>query len=342
MTNRLTTLTASFRAGLADAWRRPKLVATIWAWNLAFALAATLPLFRWLREALPRAPEADLLVHRFSFGLMDELTQEAGSAMLLVWAAVLGALFLGFLASPLLAGGTLEVLGSRDERPFFHRFFRGGGHFYGRFLRLLLFSTLGSALVAGVVAGVLGAALRPLGESAWEPGFQVAGLIVAAAVVVILAVFWLGLDYARIQVSRDDSRRMWRALMSGLRFALHFRRRTFGLLVLTWTLLGALGAAYLFFRQAVPSHTAGLIALMFVAQQAFLLARTGLRVTLVSAERELHLALRPGVGMEPIVVPPMPPSLPLEAASSPTAPALDAAPESPLEGPSRAPELRVD
>ena len=322
------TASTSLRAGLADAWGRPKLVATVWAWNLLLALLATLPLSRWLRGALPQSPEADLLASRFSFGMMSELSQDAGPAMALVWAAASGALLLGFLAGPLLAGGILESLGSGDNRSFFHRFFRGAGHFYGRFLRLMLLATAGAVVVAGLVAAVLGAALRPLRESAWEPGELLSAVILGAAVLAVLAVFWLSLDFARVQVSRDDSRRMWRALMSGLHFTLHFRGRTLGLLARTWLLLLVLAGVYLLFRAGVPSHTAALIALLFLVQQAFMLARTGLRIAQVSAERQMHLALRPAVGVAPVVVTPLPAAVPvLDAPTPAAAPALDVAPE---------------
>ena len=52
-------------------------------------------------------------------------------------------------------GGILEVLGSKeDARVFMHRFFRGGGHFFWRFLRLSVMAFVGGAIVAGVVAAV--------------------------------------------------------------------------------------------------------------------------------------------------------------------------------------------
>jgi hypothetical protein len=325
------TIISSLRTGLAACGRRPKLVAALWAWSLLVALAASLPLFRWLSETVSRSAEAEVLARRFSFGLFFELQQVAEPALAMVWGAALGALVLGLLANPLLAGGILEVLGSRDDRPFLHRFCRGAGHFYGRFLRLLLFSTVAAGILASLTAAALGAALKPLRESAWEPGAQAAVLIVVAAVVAVLALFWLALDYARIQVSRDDSHRMWRAFLSGLRFTLRYRGRTFGLLAATWALLGILAAAYLAFRSMVPSHTAGLIALMFAAQQAFVLARTGLRVATLAAEREMHLALRPAVGLAPLPVAeawpepalaPPPPVIVLPAEPHPSTPEL--------------------
>jgi hypothetical protein len=321
------TITAALRSGLAASWRRPKLVLTVWAWSLLLALAASLPFFRWLAEALSRSPEAELLARRFSFALFFELQQQAEPAMAMVWGAALGALLLGFLANPLLAGGVLEALGSRDDRPFLHRFFRGAGRFYGRFLGLLLWSAAAAAVVAGLVAAALGAALDGLRESAWEPGALVAQVLVIGAVVAVLALFWMGLDYSRIEVSRGDGRGVWRAFLSGLRFVLRHRGRAFGLLAASWVLLGLLAAAYLAFRQAVPSHTAGLIALMFAAQQAFMLARTGLRVATLAAERELHVALRPAVGLavapplaEPLWAPvPAPPPVVLPVEPAPAA-----------------------
>lgn len=338
------TVTASLRAGFSAASKRPKLVAFLWAVNLALGWAAVHPLRRWLQEALDFAPEADLLMRRFSFALMAELLQESGPAVAMVFAAVAGVLLLAFLANPLLAGGMLEVLGSQDQRSFLHRFFRGGGHFYGRFLRLLIYCSLVAGLVAALVAWVLGALLRPLRESGWEPGPVVSQLVVFGAVLSVVALAWLALDYARIQVSRDDSRRMWRALVSGLRFTLHYRGRSFGLLFLGWVLLLLLLAAYLFFRQAVPSHTGGLIALMLLAQQAFMLARAWLRVAMVAAERELHLRLRPAAGLAAVPHIPPAPVPPAEGAPEAVAPPeLGQRSESPVEEPPPAPELsRLD
>jgi hypothetical protein len=286
----------SLAAGFSQARRRPKLVATVWAWTLLLAAAATAPFARWLGATLPRAPEADLLARRFSFGLLAELLQGAGPAMELVAAAVGGAALLAFLGNPLIAGGVLEVLGSEDDRPFLHRFFRGAGHFYGRFLRLLLLAVLAAAIVAGALAVGLRRALRPLRESAWEPGSFVAGLLSMIVVMAVAAFFWLVLDYARIRVSRDDSRRMLRAFIHALRLVAGHPLKTFGLLIAVGIVLLAAALAYLAFRNAVPSHTWGLIVLMAVAQQAFMLVRAGLRVALLASERELHSRLRPVAG----------------------------------------------
>jgi hypothetical protein len=330
------TLTASLRAGFSAARQRPKLIALLWAVNALLALTGTQALRRWLQVSLDPSPAADELARRFSFALFMELIQDSGPALTMALAAVGGALLLGFLVNPLLAGGTLEVLGSHDDRSFLHRFFRGGGHFYGRFLRLLLLSTLAMVVVGGLVGGVLNAAVHPLRRSGWEPGPQVAGLVVGAGVLTVLALFWMALDYARIQVSREDGRRMWRALVSGLRFTLRYRGRTFGLLGVTWLLLLVLLAAFVAFRQSVPSHTAGLIALMVLAQQAFMLARSWLRVATLGAERELHLRLRPAAG---VALAPVPPE-PWTAEPAPAAAATLSLPsESPVEDPPPAPEL---
>jgi hypothetical protein len=278
---------ASLSEGLRQAARTPRLAVTLWAWNLALAAGATAPLARWLAGALPRAPEADVLAERFSVGVLSELLQDAGPALTLVWTAVAAAVVLAVLGSGLVAGGMLEVLGGDDGRPFLHRFGRGAGRFFGRFLRLQLL-----ALVAAAVAGLLGAvvslALGPLRESHWEPAAVLSLLIVLGVVLFGLAVAGLALDYARIRVSLDGSRRMLRAYLAALHLVARQLPRTAGLWLLSAGLLLAAAAAYLAFTQAVPSSTTPFLALTVLAQQAFALLRAGLRVAAVAGERSLY------------------------------------------------------
>ena len=62
-------------------------------------------------------------------------------------------------------------------------------------------------------------------------------------------------------------------------------------------------ALYVAFRNAVPAGTLPLVLLMVVAQQAFVLARSGLRVALLGSEIALLERLRP---TPPAPAPPAP------------------------------------
>ena len=66
---------AAFTAGVRAAADRPRLVAGLWAWQLAIAAAVALPLFRGLIAATAHSPGSDPLLERFSVSLFGEILQ---------------------------------------------------------------------------------------------------------------------------------------------------------------------------------------------------------------------------------------------------------------------------
>jgi len=279
-------IAAATREGLVAARRAPRLAVTLWLVNLALALSAGVPAFLALRSAIGERPGADALADGFSFGILFDLVEtQPGLLGGLVLSAV-GVAFLGLLVGAAATGGTLEVLASRDDRPFAHRFGRGAGRFFVRFVR--------AGLLAGLVAGPLMAAGgRMRRESGAEVASQLVslGAVLLAGLVVLLAL--LALDAARIRIVREDARRVLPLLRSGFAVVLGHPVKWLG----TWAVNAALGALalalYLAFRHEVPAGTGPLVLLMALAQQAFVLTRAWLRVVLLGSEMALVERLRP-------------------------------------------------
>jgi hypothetical protein len=149
-------MTASIKAGLRAAVRHPKLVWLLWAWYGLLALVPALPAWTWWNGVLGSSPEAASVLKRFDLGVFLDLTAGKGidGIGLLTGAAVAVAL-VAFVSSAFTCGGVLEVFGSDDDRrPFMHRFFRGGGHFFWRFVRLGIIAFMSGAIVVGIVAAV--------------------------------------------------------------------------------------------------------------------------------------------------------------------------------------------
>lgn len=292
------------REGLAALRRHPVLAVTIWLLNLVLALAAGLPGFFALRSAIGLLPEADALANGFSMGVLVDLVEMRPGLLGGLALSALGVAFLGLLAGAAATGGALEVMTSRDERPFAHRFGRGAGRFFFRFLRAGLLAGLAGALVAALLAGPIltvgGRLRRESGSEALAHLVSLSGVVVAA-LVFLLAL--LALDAARVRIVREDARRVLPMLGSGFAVVLGHPVKWVG----TWAvnaLLGVLALAlYLAFRNGVPSGTVPLVLLMFAAQQAFVLVRSGLRVALLGSEMALVERLRP----RPVVeAPPQP------------------------------------
>ena len=282
------------REGLAASRRTPRLAVTLWLVNLALALAGGVPGFFALRSAIGRLPGADALGEGFSFGVLFDFVEMHPGLLGALFLSAVGVAFLGLLVGAAATGGALEVLVSRDDRPFAHRFGRGAGRFFARFVRAGLLAGVVAALAAALLAGpLLAASGRMRRESGAEVASQLVSLggVLLAGLVVLLAL--LALDAARIRIVREDARRVLPLLRSGFAVVLGHPAKWLG----TWVVNAALGglalALYLAFRHEVPAGTAPLVLLMALAQQAFVLMRAWLRVALLGSEIALVERLRP-------------------------------------------------
>jgi hypothetical protein len=287
-------ITKVTREGLAAARRTPRLALTLWFLNLALALAAGVPGWLALRSAIGLLPEADALRQGFDLGVLLDLAEMRPGLIGGLLLSALGVACLGLLLGAAATGGALEVLTSRDERPFAHQFGRGAGRFFVRFVRAGLLVGVVAVVVAGLVAGPLLALSSRLRR---ESGLELvtnatwAAAVLLGALVVLLAL--LALDAARVRIVREDARRVLPLLRSGFAVVLSHPVKWLGTWGANAALVALALALYVAFRNAVPAGTGPLVLLMFVAQQAFQLVRSGLRVALLGSEVALVARLRP-------------------------------------------------
>jgi hypothetical protein len=289
-------MTASIRAGLRAAVRHPKLVGLVWVWCGLLALVPALPAWTWWSGVLGSSPEAASVLKRFDIGVFLDLTAGKGidGFGLLTGAAVAVAL-VALVSSAFTFGGILETFGTEDDRrPFMHRFFRGGGHFFWRFVRLAIIAGVCLVLATGAASALMAAAIAPMSESEWEPAAYLGGVASIVVFLVVAALFLLALDYARIRVARDDSRRMLKAYASGLGFVLRRLFSAYGIAVAILIFEVALVLGYIAYESHAPAAgTWGAITALVVVQQIVVVGRVFLRVALVGAERHFHMTALP-------------------------------------------------
>ena len=304
---------SSVANGLRAAAKQPRLVACLWAAYFVFSLVPVLPGLAWLRAGLDVSPASADALERFDFGLLsDLLNYDRSNVFSLLFLSMVAAGMVALVASAFVMGGILEVLGGggggddSDRRTFMHRFARSGGHFFWRFVRLAVTAGVCGVLATGIVAALIGAVTAPLGESEWEPGGYLAGLLVVLSVAGTAALFLLALDYARIRVARDDGRKMLRAYFSGLGFVVRHLVGAYGIALGIIATLAGVMLLYIAYETNSPvASTGALIAGLFVLQQITVAARVFLRVALIGAERAYFAQMSPVVTTPlPVVVTP--------------------------------------
>jgi len=264
-------------------WRSPRLVLLLWGAHLAIAAVAFYPALRFLDKMLANAPAGDEFLHRFSLPLFADLMRTGGK-----WGdgleQLLSVVFvLTLLWNVLAAGGALESLLSGDPSRLAHRFGRGAGRFFGRFLRMGLAAAPATLLVAGILAGPIFGVRASLDDTAEGAKFWLglAGILVALFAILLVQ---LALDLARIRVARDDVRKGVRIFRATLGAVL---RRPWQVLAV-WIPLAlaftAISALYLGFRHLLPAGGGALLLALFLAQQLVMIARAAMRVALWSGE----------------------------------------------------------
>lgn len=292
------------RDGLRAAWQHPKLVFLIWAWYGLLALVPAMPLWATWNTGLGSSIEAQKLLQRYDIGILADLSKyDTVGTMGVLTMAMAALMLVAFVSSAFMMGGILEVVATDGElRSFMHRFYRGGGHFFWRFLRLALIAGVCVLVVGGVLAAALGKAITPLTNTEWEMGSYLWPLALAVVVAIVGGGFLLALDYARIRVARDGDRGMLRAYFRGLGFVLRHAVTAYGMAITILVMLVALVLLYVAHETNRSAGTWGAIAVLILAQQIVVLGRVGLRVSLVAGERAFFLAAAAPVPAPPRVV----------------------------------------
>jgi len=310
--------------GTAVARGNPGLVVTLWLFNLALALAAGMPGWLTLSSVMGPLPGADALGEAFRFGVLADLSEVQPGLVAGFGRAALAAFGLGLLVALATTGGTLEVLTSGDERAFAHRFGRGAGRFFGRFLRLGLITLVVAPIATGLTAAPLLALSRQLRRESGSEWLAMSVWVTAVVAAGLVLVFVLLVqDAARVLLVRDDERRVRRLLRPALATVLRHPLKWLGIWSWNALLLLAFFALYMALSSSVPPGR--LLVVLVLLQQAFVLVRCGLRVALLGAEIELVSALRP---------PPLPPAPPPLVPPPPTQPELfEPPPAEPEPGP---------
>jgi hypothetical protein len=298
------------RRGITAARRETRLVLALWLVSLALALAAALPSWLALADAMELRPGTDVLAESLRLGVVADLDELHPGIVAGFGRAGLAAFGLAFLVGLAATGGALDVLTSGHDRPFAHRFGRGAGRFFGRFLRLSLLTFVAAALLVAVAAAPLFALSRYLRResgSEWLAVLVWLLALAAAGLAVLLAL--LLQDAARVRVVRENQRRVWPLWRSSLRLVLGHPLKW--LRVWSWNALLLLlcFALYALLAQAIPAGP--LLVVLVLLQQAFVIARCGLRVALLNAEIELVGTLSPAnpplAPLQDEIEPPPPP-----------------------------------
>lgn len=206
----------TFLAGAALVWRWQRLVWWIFAVTLIFGLLSTQGMVDRASGTLNHSLASRRLVDGWDLSALIELGQLQNSPIELqgptvIHFSVVFAIFMLFVT-----GGILATY-VRDEKPQTAPFFDACGHYFWRFVRLLIYFAIVLLPIGAIGAGV-GALYDHIDEISISP-FPAVYFFVASGLVILLllAIVRLWFDLAEIIAIADDERRMHKALRRAAR-----------------------------------------------------------------------------------------------------------------------------
>lgn len=294
-------LVLSFRQTLGSL----RLIWLLYGVTLGLGLLAALPLYNTLKVEDQNSLAFLNLLNGFDYTVFSDFIHRSGRAIspLMSVGRWIGVLYV--LLSVFVAGGILEqfaqLSASHTRVPFqAGTFLAACTHYAGRFLRLFgvtgLFVLVGAGLwlVIGTLVGIT------LSDTFTERGVFWVGLIFFTLFVLTATLLLCIGDYAKVLMFRENERNAFRAFGRAGRLVWSNPGQTFGPY---WLLIGigtGLFGLYFLIDAIITMRNWPTILIMLVVQQAFIFARTGLKVwSLGTAYRVYERLPKPA----PIVLP---------------------------------------
>lgn len=209
---------ACIREGFATIRKQRRLTLLLWFYTLCLASWTTIPLYLWWKKALGKSPDADRILNGFHFQILAELTAFDLNSLWQMASHYSGLLLLlTLLSSIFLSGGTIQILAERESGLTMSRFTAGAGRYFWRFLRLFLVWGVGAALCLGVALAAGLQLFSRFQDAGWETATFSTAIFLVLFLLLLLGVFLIVLDYARIRIVLDRDRHVVACLFSSIR-----------------------------------------------------------------------------------------------------------------------------
>ena len=258
--------------------------------GLVFAAVVALPATSIVSNFAGQTLTAERLSGFMDINFIIELFHYHGSALGAILPLLIMTAFLFWLLMLFFSGGALKLMaGDHPYRP--REFWDACGRYFGRFLRLLLWSLPLLALFF-----LLPALANLVEKLFWgkDPGDNItywSGIAKMGLRYLALMLWALFFDYARILAVQKNEKRTRRLAIAALQFTSRNLGRIFALALLL-ALISLLGLViYNPVADLLHAPSTGIIALLFLWQQLYMFFRAGVRLLTHGSQMKLSQRL---------------------------------------------------
>ena len=271
--------------GLAASVKSLRMIIYLWLVNLAFALVLVAPLYLLVQKDFGHSLAGGRL--RVGdpawLGEMALKYQDIPAALL---GGILLPVLLFLVLYIFLNGGILGRLAALPEHKItLAGFFADCGKYFWRFFRVFLAALVGYLLLFGFVFRLVSAVFKPWIESASnELPSIIASNLRTLVSVLIFTIVQMYFDYVKVSLVAEDSRKVLKALFSGLGFIFKRFFKAWFLYLLVGVLYLVLTVLYVSVNGLFPRYGAPWFAAAVFWAQIYILLRIGIKVLFFATE----------------------------------------------------------
>ena len=274
-----------FGKGFVTANKKAKMLVYLWLVNFLFSLILVAPFYSLLQKDFSRSLIGERLIQGIDMLWLGDLVykyQDVAS-LFLGWTLVPAILFL--LLYIFLNGGIIGRIVAGEEKVNFSSFFGDCGKYFWRFLRVFLISLIGYILVVGILGRVISALTKALTKNAstqWT--LIIASFLRLLILLLLFSVIKMFFDYVKVGLAAEQSKKALRGTL--LNFAFLGKRffKAWGLFLLVGLMFIALSVIYLAVARILPKTGLIPMIIVFLWQQAYILAKAWTAVLSFSTE----------------------------------------------------------
>jgi hypothetical protein len=273
---------------------RKRMIVLYWFCQTVIAALAALPLLGAAVPMLAHSTYASELLKQFDVTFIMEAMQVnhhgAPAIATAVYILLAGA---GLLSAIFLSGGavTLVVHDAISYSP--REFWSACGENFWRFFRLFLYSLLLFSAARAVTAGLGKIPDKLWGEGTQEIPLAVSSYVVQALTFVLFGIVMTAMDYAKVRLVRDESRKSLRACFGSLSLVLRKPLKPLGAAITIAAILLVFTVVYQPVANRIEPASLGFILFLALWQQLYVVARVWLRFLAWGTAAELDPILRP-------------------------------------------------
>ena len=287
---------SSLRSGILTIKQNKKMIAIYYFFNLIFGLVVALPVYAGINRFTSHTLMSEKLGGSFDMDFFFEFLIKSPDIFNTLRFTIVIVAFLYWLWSLFLSGGAYFILISKNDYTG-SLFWAGAANYFGRFFRLFLWSIPLFGILYSTQFIVTAIQLLLYGSDPYQNIIWWGAWIRVGIGYIGILIYYLVLDYARIDVVINNETKMRRALWYGIKFTFRNFFKTFSLSLMLFFIGIIVLVIYNPIADSLHTPNALIILILFIVQQIYMFTRMTLKLTLYSSQVKLYNTLTPNEGI---------------------------------------------